>query len=70
MSKAKNKTETQKMELALLYEDHTWDTEIFNIPLIGTPEASATKFFYDELSKQTCYRNVVLVAVYNESAED
>lgn len=58
------------MELALLKEDHTWEMECFDVPLNGSLEDSARDFFFNDLAKQSAYRNVVLVAVYNENPEE
>ena len=61
---------SQIMELALLKEDHTWDTESFDVPINGSLEDSARDFFFNDLAKKSAYRKVVLVAVYNESPEE
>lgn len=63
-----------KIEVALLYEDRTWDTEVVDIPKLGgeTFEDAVSRWFCTEAVHLTCYRKVVQACVYNtmESTPD
>lgn len=61
---------TTEIEIALLREDHTWDTDIVKIPYNDSEqsvEEAISAWFETTGSKKAEYRDVVQVALYNFS---
>jgi hypothetical protein len=56
-----------KVEVALLYEDHTWDTEVVEVSKSDdeTHEDAVARWFSEEATQQACYRKVVQACLYN-----
>ena len=60
---------TFKIEFAILWPDHTWTTEVFNIPYyLGEPEVSDSEIEYwwlQEYGELDKYEGIAGVKVYS-----
>ena len=63
---------TWRVELALLWSDRTWTTEIFDLPLDEDKDldGNIAAYVLENLSKQKRYSGLVMAAVYNDAPED
>ena len=63
---------TWRVELALLWNDRTWTTEIFDVPYNDkkTDLENLDLFFGQHIAAQPYYAGVVTYAVYNDAPED
>lgn len=60
-----------KVEIAFLYDDHTWDTEIMELEAReGESYEAIIRWFEEDGSKQAQYRKVVQVAPYHFFEEE
>ena len=61
-----------RVEVALLYEDKTWDTEVVDVPKNDDEsfEDAVSRWFVMEATQLDCYRKVVQAAVYNTQPEE
>lgn len=61
-----------KVEIAFLYDDHTWDTEIMELEAQEgeSYDCAIARWFEEEGSKQAQYRKVVQVAPYHFFEEE
>jgi hypothetical protein len=67
-----------KIEVALLYEDHTWDTEVIETPMRGvddTYEEAVVRWFEKvthpmRMADDARYRKVVQACVYHIPEQD
>jgi hypothetical protein len=62
----------RKIEVALLYEDHTWDTEVIETPMRDVDDTyeEAVVRWFEQATQQACYRNVVQACVYHVPNEE
>jgi hypothetical protein len=65
---------TRKIEVYLAYTNHTWDTEIIEIPrntperrLVETAEKEAMKLFFNN---PNTHDEVAFIGVYNSEVDD
>jgi len=56
-----------EVEIALLHEDHTWDTETVEVVKseLESFENAVARWFETEGTQQTRYRKIVQVCVYH-----
>lgn len=61
-----------RVELALLWNDYTWSTEVFDVPYNEkkTDLENLNLFFGEHIATQPIYSGVVTFAVYNDAPED
>jgi len=63
----------RKVEVALLYEDRTWDTEVVEVSIgdvDDTYEEAVSRWFSEVATQQACYRKVVQACVYHIPEQD
>lgn len=64
---------TARVEFARLWEDQTWDTEVFDVPIDATAadaDGQAMAWCDANLRDQAQYRKVVLWVVYSLTADE
>ena len=67
MSELGEGSKTMKLEIAFLYEDHTWDTDIVDVLKSPdeTVEDAISRWFSEVATQQACYRKVVQACLYH-----
>jgi hypothetical protein len=61
----------RKVEVALLYEDHTWDTETVEVSMRKNESyEDAVSRWFNRAIQQACYRKVVQACVYHIPEDD
>jgi hypothetical protein len=64
--------ENVTVEIALLFDDGTWNTCLWSIPMEPNEKVNqetVIKFWEDKASKSRMYRKVVMVALYNNAPD-
>jgi hypothetical protein len=57
------------MEIALLHEDGTWETETHSIDLVGD-ECESVRAWWEKASNESQYRKVVLAVLFNDQPQE